>query len=186
MKLIVGLGNPGKEYVNTPHNAGFVFLDALREKFMYQDTLYPTDWKTEDTFLSDIAFIKDGSKIVAILQKPSTFMNLSGEAVEKIIRKFDIEPSNDLILVHDDLDIQLGEFKIQKGKSPIGHNGVISVEEHLGIKDFKRVRIGIENRSNKNIPGLDYVLMKYSKEEQTTLEETVQEAIKGILSDIIL
>jgi len=186
MKLIVGLGNPGKEYLNSRHNAGFVFLDALREKFLYQNTLYPTDWRTEDTFVSDIAFIKSGSKIVAILQKPSTFMNLSGEAVGKIIKKFDIEPANDLILVHDDLDIQLGEFKIQKGKSPLGHNGISSVEEHLGMKDFKRVRIGIENRENKNISGTDYVLMKFTKEEQAILEETVEEAIKGILSDIIL
>ncbi|HAM37688.1 MAG: Peptidyl-tRNA hydrolase [candidate division WS6 bacterium GW2011_GWC2_36_7] len=186
MKLIVGLGNPGKEYENTRHNAGFFFVDALREKFLYQNTLFPTEWRTEDTFKSDIAFIKDGSKIVAILQKPSTFMNLSGEAVSKIIKKFDIESSNDLILAHDDLDIQLGEFKIQKGKSPLGHNGVLNVEEHLGIKDFKRVRIGVENRADKNIPGLDYVLMKFKKEELLTLEETMDDAINGILTDIIL
>jgi len=185
MKLIVGLGNPGKEYDNTRHNAGFLFLDALREKFLYQNTLYPTEWRTEDTFLSDIAFIKNGSKIVAILQKPYTFMNLSGEAVSKIIKKFDIDPSNDLILIHDDLDIQLGEFKIQKGKSPLGHNGVASVEEHLGIKDFKRVRIGIENREDKNISGTDYVLMKFSKEEKILLDEAIEDAVKGILFDII-
>ncbi len=186
MKLIVGLGNPGKEYENSRHNAGFVFLDALREKFLYQNTLYPTEWRREDTFQSEIAFIKNGSKIVAILQKPYTFMNLSGEAVSKIIKKFDIEPSSDLILVHDDLDIKLGEFKIQREKSPLGHNGVASVEDHLKAKDFKRVRIGIESRTEKKISGLDYVLMKFTKAEQTVLEETVEEAIKGILSDIIL
>lgn len=186
MKLITGLGNPEKEYINTRHNAGFVFVDALREKFLYQDTLYPTDWKVEDTFQSEIAFIKSGSKIVAILQKPLTFMNNSGDAVAKLVQKFDIDIPRDFILVHDDLDISLGEFKIQKGKSPLGHNGVNNVEERLGTKDFKRVRIGIENRENKNISGLDYVLMKFSKEESQTLDEVVEEAIRGILSDIIL
>ncbi len=186
MKLIVGLGNPGKEYENTRHNAGFLFVDVLREKFLYQNTLYPTEWRTEETFQSDIAFIKNGSKIVAILQKPSTFMNLSGQAVSKIVKKFDIEPSSDLVLVHDDLDIKLGEYKIQNGKSPLGHNGVGSVEDNMGTKDFKRVRIGIESRENKNISGTDYVLMKFTKEEKAVLEETIEQAIKGILSDIIL
>lgn len=186
MKLIVGLGNPGKEYINTRHNAGFAFIDALREKFLYQNTLFPTDWRKEDTFMSEIAFIKNGSKIVAILQKPLTYMNNSGDAVQKIIKKFDIEPSQDLILIHDDLDIKLGEFKIQTGKSPIGHNGINDIEDKLGTKNFKRVRLGIENRKDKNISGTDYVLMKFSKDEQVVLEETIEDAIQGILSDIIL
>ena len=115
MKLITGLGNPGKEYENTRHNAGFMFVDTLREKFLYQNTLIATEWRVENTFQSEIAFIKSGSKIVAILQKPQTFMNNSGIAVEKIMKKFEIS-MEEFTLVHDELDIKLGEFKIQSGK----------------------------------------------------------------------
>lgn len=186
MKLITGLGNPGKEYTNTRHNVGFMFVDLLREKFLYQNTLYATDWKTEDTFLSDIAFIKNGSRIIAILQKPLTYMNNSGDAVSQIVSKFDIDITREFTLAHDDLDIKLGEFKIQQGKSPLGHNGVKDIEEELNQKEFKRVRIGIENRENKNIRGEDYVLMKFNKEEGLILDEVLEEAAKGILSDIIL
>lgn len=187
MKLITGLGNPGKQYANTRHNTGFLFVDALREKFLFQDTLFPTPWRLEETFDSDIAFIKHGSVIVAILQKPQTYMNNSGEAVSKIIKKFDINPESDLILVHDDLDIQIGEFKIQVGKSPLGHNGVVDVEKKLGTKNFKRIRIGVENRESENrINGMDYVLMRFSKEERTLVDEAIEEAIQGILSDIIV
>lgn len=186
MKLITGLGNPGKEYENTRHNTGFMFMDALREKFMYQNTLFPTEWRKEETFKSEIAFIKNGSRIVAILQKPMTFMNNSGEAVQKIVSKFDIEPLQDLILIHDDLDIKLGEFKIQLGKSPLSHNGVKDVEDKLGGKAFKRIRIGVDNREDKTISGMDYVLMRFSKEEKAILNETIDQAIQGILSDIIL
>ncbi len=185
MKLIIGLGNPGKTYEDTRHNAGFMFLDAFREKFVYQNTLFATEWRHEETFQSEIAFIKKGSKIIAILQKPLTFMNNSGIAVEKLIKKFDIDIEN-ITLVHDDLDIKLGEFKIQHGKSPVGHNGVTSVENALKTKEFRRVRLGVENREEKNIPGMDYVLKRFLKEERMSFEETVELAIQGILSDTIL
>lgn len=185
MKLITGLGNPGKEYENTRHNAGFMFVDALREKFLYQNTLVATEWRTETTFQSEISFIKKGSQIVAILQKPQTFMNNSGIAIEKIMKKFDIS-TGEFTLVHDDLDVKLGDFKIQLGKSPLGHNGVLSVESALKTKEFRRVRLGVENREEKNIPGMDYVLGKLNKEERETFDEEIDSAVQSILSDIIL
>jgi len=89
-------------------------------------------------------------------------------------------------LAHDDLDIPLGDFKIQLGKAPFCHNGVNNVEERLGTKAFRRIRIGIDSREDKTISGLDYVLMRFSKEEETTLDEVIEQAIQGILSDIIL
>ncbi len=186
MKLIVGLGNPGKEYSSSRHNAGFMFLDALKDKFLYQKDIYATEWRIEDTFKSEISFVKRGSTIIAVLVKPMTYMNNSGEAVSKIAKKLEIENiSDDMILIHDDLDISLGEFKIQIGKSPNGHNGVKSVEDRLGTNNFKRVRIGVENRQDKNIKGEDYVLMKFDKEERVILDEAIDKAIQGILLDII-
>lgn len=185
MKLVIGLGNPTKEYANTRHNAGFIFLDAFREKFLFQKDIYVTEWREEDTFQSEIAFIKRGSTIIAILQKPLTYMNNAGEAVKKVTKKFDIE-KEEIVLVHDDLDIKLGEFKIQVGKSPLGHNGIKSVEDKLGFIEFKRVRIGVENRENRNISGLDYVLMKFSKEERPILEEVIEDASKVLLSEILI
>lgn len=187
MKLITGLGNPGKKYLNTRHNAGFLFLDQLREKFLYQKGIEVTEWEEESMFKSEFAFIKEGSRVIAILQKPLTYMNRSGEAVAKVIKKFDIEnPEQNFILVHDDLDIPLGKYKIQQGKSPMGHNGVRDVEDRIGDSDFKRVRIGVENRQGRDIPGEDFVLMNMLPDEKLLLEESIQEAIGGILSDILL
>jgi PTH1 family peptidyl-tRNA hydrolase len=187
MKLITGLGNPGKEYLQTRHNVGFLFLDELREKFLYQKGVYATDWKKEDMFSSELCFLKNESKIVAILQKPLTYMNKSGEAVSKLVKKYEVgELENNFILVHDDLDLRLGSFKIQVGKAPEGHKGVRSVEERLGDIKFKRVRIGVEARTDKNISGEEYVLMKFEEEERLIVDEAIQDAIKGVLADILL
>lgn len=187
MKLITGLGNPEEKYSETRHNAGFLFLDSLREKFLYQKDISATEWKKEDTFKSELSFLKNGSQVIAIIQKPQTYMNRSGEAVAKLVKKYEIEDlQNNLILVHDDLDIPLGRFKIQAGKSPLGHNGVKDVEDRLGTNEFKRVRIGVEARTNKNISGEDYVLMKFTKEERVILDEVIQDAISGVLADILM
>ena len=187
MKLITGLGNPEKRYLETRHNVGFLFVDALREKFLYQKGLNITEWEEDDMFNSELCFLKEGSKVVAIFQKPLTYMNKSGEAVAKILRKFDIEDlDRNFILIHDDLDIPLGKFKIQLGKSPQGHNGVKNVEDRVGSTEFKRVRIGVEAREDKNIPGEDYVLMKFSEDEREIIDEVIQTSIQGILADILL
>ena len=187
MKLIVGLGNPGEKYHNTRHNVGFLFLDALREKFLWQNDYDITDWDKQKIFNSELCFLKQGSRVVAMLQKPLTYMNRSGDVVTKIVEKFDVEDiKEDLILVHDDLDLPLGKFKIQVGKSPLGHNGVRSVEESLGTTDFKRIRIGVENRGGMDISGEDYVLMKFLKTEKEIINEVMQDAVKGILSDILM
>ncbi len=187
MKLITGLGNPEKKYLETRHNVGFLFVDALREKFLYQKGLNITEWEEDDMFNSELCFLKEGSKVVAIFQKPLTYMNKSGEAVAKILRKFDIEDlDRNFILIHDDLDIPLGKFKIQLGKSPQGHNGVKNVEDRVGSTEFKRVRIGVEAREDKNIPGEDYVLMKFSEDEREIIDEVIQTSIQGILADILL
>lgn len=185
MKLITGLGNPGEKYSNTRHNVGFLFVDRLREEFLYEKGLNVTEWRMEDTFQSEIAFLKKGSTILAIFQKPQTYMNKSGEAVAKIMKKFEMEYKEDFILAHDDLDLLLGSFKIQEGKAPKGHNGVSDVEKKLGDVDFRRVRIGIENREIKNIPGEDYVLMKFSDEETVILDEVISDSVKSILSEIL-
>jgi len=187
MKLITGLGNPGEKYHNTRHNLGFRFLDSLRERFLYQNNISCTDWEKEDMFNSELSFLKEESRIIAILQKPLTYMNRSGDAVSKIVKKYDIEDvEQNFILVHDDLDLDLGRFKIQVGKSPLGHNGVRNVEERLKTNEFKRVRIGIENRGGIDIPGEDYVLMKFLKSEEEIVNEVIQDAIGGILADILM
>lgn len=187
MKLIVGLGNPGEKYSESRHNVGFLFLDKLREKFLWQKGYDITEWNKQKVFNSELCFLKQGSRVLAMLQKPLTYMNRSGDAVERVVKKFDIENiEEDLILVHDDLDLPLGKFKIQKGKSPLGHKGVRSIEEKLHTANFKRVRVGIENREGMGIVGEDYVLMKFSKEEKEVLEEIIQESIAGILSEILM
>lgn len=162
MKLIVGLGNPGKEYDKTRHNAGFLFLDEFVKGKNIKD-----DWKEKDNYL----YIKSGD---LILCKPQTFMNLSGQAVRKVAAFYKVS-IDDIIIAHDDLDIKLGEFKIQKGKGPRVHNGINSVESSLGSVDFWRIRIGIENRGDKPVKGVDYVLERFLPSELKLLKNTFEE-----------
>ena len=167
MYLIVGLGNPGENYEKTRHNAGFLFINKLagKEKFV-------VDKKME------AELIKKGEIILA---KPFTFMNDLGRSVRKIVDYYKLGIEN-VVVVHDDLDIAFGEYKIQKDKGPKVHNGMKSVEQYLGRTDFLRVRIGIDNRQPgvSYGTGADYVLSKMSKEELKEIDGAMDEAIKEL------
>jgi peptidyl-tRNA hydrolase, PTH1 family len=138
MRLIVGLGNPGERYKNTRHNVGFIVLDKLVQELGFEG------WELSKKNQSLII----NNQPLYIYAKPQTFMNESGRAVSKLSTYYKLQPT-DLHVIHDDLDIKLGEYKIQYGKGPKVHGGLNSIEEKLGTKEFWRVRIGIENRFQK-------------------------------------
>jgi PTH1 family peptidyl-tRNA hydrolase len=167
MYLIVGLGNPGEEYQKTRHNVGFLFVDVLAGKENFS-----LDKKHE----AEVLTLKD-----VILVKPQTFMNDSGRAVRKIMDFYKLG-IDEVIIVHDDLDIAFGEYKVQKEKGPKIHNGVKSVEQCLGRTDFWRVRIGIDNRQPDvgYGTGADYVLSSLSKAEIVELDEVFEDAVKEL------
>lgn len=168
MKIIVGLGNPGSEYERTRHNTGFMFVDKMSggQKF-----------SVDRKFESEI--YKSGN---ILFVKPQTFMNESGRAVRKIMDFYKLSAA-DLVLVHDDLDIKLGEYKIQKGVGPKVHNGVTSVEQYVSDKNFLRVRIGVDNRDKSGYvgSGADYVLGRYTKIELEAADDIIEEAIDELL-----
>lgn len=171
MKLIVGLGNPGEKYKLNRHNVGFMFVEYLCK------WVDDREWKMEKKFEAEMCEIEIKSE-KALLVKPQTFMNDSGKAVQKISKNNNLMP-NDLIVIHDDLDIKLGEYKIQIGKGPKLHNGIESIENHMHTKEFTRVRIGVDNRSVENrIPGEAYVLQNFTPEEIIILN--------GVFSEIVI
>lgn len=160
IKVIVGLGNIGKRYVTTRHNAGFLFVDRIA------DNSFKESGQLE-SFISEIQ-VKN-NKIFLI--KPLTLMNNSGRAVQKFLAYNKILPS-ETIVFHDDLDILLGKFKIQFGKGPKIHNGINSIENSLATESFWRGRIGIENRTateKEHIEGVNYVLGRFNQEEISIL-----------------
>lgn len=172
MKLIVGLGNPGKEYENTRHNAGFRFIDSYakaknlsfnKEKF---NGLY-TD------------FLQNGEKI--ILLKPQKYMNLSGEVIKTYLDFFKIEVNNMLIIV-DDLDTEVGKIKLRYKGSSGGHNGLKNIENHLKTQDYKRLKIGISNDKNKD--SIDYVIGKVPVEE-LNLMNSVNKKAESLIDDFL-
>lgn len=172
MKLIIGLGNPGKKHKNNRHNVGFMVVDQLAF------SLPNEKWSMVKKFQSLI--IKNQQLFVSA--KPQAFMNQSGEAVKKLIDQYKIKTS-DLWVIHDDLDIDLGSYKIQKGKGPKLHNGIKSIEEKLGKTDFWRVRVGVENRNEENrISGEAYVLQDFTKEEKKNMTAKTAEISKEVLS----
>jgi len=169
MKLIIGLGNPGKKYETTRHNVGFLILDKLISNIQYP--IFKLDKKLK----SEISK-KPGSNL--IIAKPQTFMNESGVAVRALCDFYKIKPA-DVIVVHDDKDIPLGEYKIQTNRGPAGHNGVISIITHLGTQDFTRVRVGI--KTDKKIDDTaNFVLDKFSKAEIKILDEVIKKVVKEI------
>jgi aminoacyl-tRNA hydrolase len=150
MKLIVGLGNPGKEYENTRHNLGYLFIDYYLNKKGIN-----LEWKEKFNGLY-LDTVIGGEKI--IFMKPLTYMNLSGEAVRKYLDYFKIDVS-DLLVVVDDLDLGVGNYKIKNNGSSGGHNGLKNIELNIGTQNYKRFRIGI---SNTTYDVKDYVLGKIS------------------------
>ncbi len=164
MKLLVGLGNPGDKYKNTRHNVGFMVLDAIAKQ------IQSSKFKSEKKFNAEVLKIE-----TIVLAKPQTFMNSSGEAVKKFSDFYKISPS-DIYIIHDDLDIPIGKYKIQFGKGPQLHNGILSVEEELGAKDFWRVRVGIENRDpERRLHGEIFTLQDFTDVEMSLLQNVFSE-----------
>lgn len=171
MKVFVGLGNPGEAHANNRHNAGFMVVDRLAGE--------DADWESK----FDSLILKSADYL---LVKPQMFMNRSGEAVAKLIN-FYKATSGDLWIVHDDLDIRLGEYKIQKGVGPKVHNGLTSVEGRLGTANFWRVRVGVDNRpvGEARTPGDEYVLSDFTAEERKMVEGVIGKLIENDLRALL-
>ena len=173
MKLIVGLGNPGKEYKNTRHNIGFNLLDSIANKYNYS-------FKVDNKFNCEISdAVINGEKI--ILVKPLSFMNLSGIVVNKIKSFYNID-INDILVIQDDLDMEFGKIRIVYDSSSGGHNGIKNISECLGSQKYTRLKIGISN--NKGIDTKDYVLGKFSKDDISYLEN-IYNKLDNIINDFI-
>jgi len=204
MNIIVGLGNPGKKYQSTRHNSGFLALEELKQflivncdysgaqnfqfskrfnaeilKLIYTNSTLVLSFRN---FFKDIFNKKKNDKFLLI--KPMTFMNESGKAVKKIIKYYNFKKWNydNLYIIHDDLDITLGKYKIQFGKGAAGHHGVESIIKELGTKDFWRIRIGIKSQNSKlqskikSLKSEQYVLEKFTKKEKEILDKVIQKA----------
>jgi len=166
MFAIIGLGNPGEKYQQNRHNVGFMFVNYLvNELTGSRVNEFRFDKYSHSQFVNTLM---ENKKL--LLVKPQTFMNRSGEAVKKIIQNWKLKIGN-IVVAHDDLDIPLGKFKIQKGTGPQLHNGLESVEQYLKTSDFWRIRIGVDHRTPDNWPdGETYVLQNFLKDELVTMK----------------
>ena len=168
MKLIVGLGNPGKEYDNTRHNVGFMALDSYAKVKNLDFNKNKFDGLYLDTIIKG--------------EKPLKYMNLSGEVIRKYVEYFKIDIS-DILIIHDDMDLDIGSFKIRYKGGTAGHNGLKDIEKNLSTNEYKRVKVGISK--NKNIDTVNYVLGKFSKDEMTNLE-SVLNLLNNVIDDFII
>jgi len=173
MKLICGLGNPGKKFKNTRHNVGFEILDFFARKSKFPK------FKLERKFKSQVTKKKFGKEKIVLI-KPQTFMNESGKAIKLLIVNWKLEIGN-LIVIHDEIDLPLGKIKISFEKGSAGHKGVQSIIDQLGRKDFLRLRIGINlptvkiKRKKKN-----FVLEKFTKKEKIILKKVFEKGFKAL------
>lgn len=166
MKLIIGLGNPGENYANTRHNIGFVVLDKLNNKH----------WQKSKSGLLEYSWFTPALELI----KPLTFMNNSGVAVKYAQTKHHILTPN-LYVIHDDLDLPLGTWKIQYAKGPKDHGGINDIEQKLGTEDFWRIRVGVDNRKPESrVEGEKYVLENFTPEEEIILEKVVEKICKKL------
>lgn len=180
-KIIVGLGNPEKQYQTTRHNAGFIAVDALAKQL-------GLTWQNNKKFSAEIAKNNE-----VILIKPLTYMNNSGQAVQAVLSFYKLLPkkfglftnkgsvlSSILTVIHDDLDIDFGKYKISVNSRSAGHRGVESTINHLKTKNFTRIRIGIKNSILPKIPLEKFVLQNFSQEELISLNKLIYESINKI------
>lgn len=178
--LIVGLGNPGKKYELTRHNAGFLVVDALAKELHAPEFKLKKSAKALTTELQDTNFIT--------LAKPQVFMNLSGHAVKALTKSWEAKKLRRLLLIiSDDLDLPLGTLRLREQGGAGGHNGLLSVIESLGTNEFPRLRIGIRPPGLERQPGKaeDFVLKKFTAEELKKLrEDVIPQAMRVILERI--
>ncbi|MGY6278329.1 aminoacyl-tRNA hydrolase [Methylomonas sp. MgM2] len=162
IKLMVGLGNPGRQYEKTRHNAGFLFLDYLAEA-------HRVKWSSSGQFHGEISNISLGDAKLVLL-KPTTYMNRSGLSVGNVMRYYKYKPDQ-LLVVHDELDLAEGVVKMKRGGGHAGHNGLRDIIAHLGSNDFYRLRVGIGRpRAGGNVA--DYVLSEPASHAMRLFEET--------------
>ena len=169
MKLIVGLGNIGNKYTFTRHNAGFMLLDSIALNS-------GLTFKENSKLKSLIANFKTGNEDYLLI-KPTTFMNLSGEAVRAVVDYYKIN-KEDILVIFDDISLELGKIRFRPNGSDGGHNGIKSVIQHMGTNDIARLKIGIGPQPN--MPSEVFVLQNFSKEELETLKVTLNRAKEGI------
>lgn len=184
MKLIIGLGNPGRKFQKTRHNLGFRVIDVLKKR----NNFSKFELKRELNFL--ISKGKFNNKKI-ILAKPQTFMNESGKAVKLLVTHYKLRVTN-LFVVHDDIDLPLGKIRIVKNRGAAGHRGIQSIIDELGTKNFIRFRIGIRRRKtetgspsglwwvSKNQKLEKFVLQKFTKEEEKILKEVIKRTCQAI------
>ena len=178
MKLIIGLGNPGIQYEKTRHNLGWRVIGRLARK------LGASSWKIEMRFNAFVAeTFLNGEKI--IFARPQTFMNNSGIAVKSIANYYKI-PNEEILVVHDEIDLPLGEIKVQKGRGAAGHNGVQSVIDHLKTKNFIRIRLGIvpearllEKTLSRSLAS-EFVLQNFTTKEEKIVKKQIKRAVQII------
>lgn len=167
MKMIVGLGNPGKEYEKTKHNVGFMVIDAIADKLGVS-----VDKKQCQALIQTATW--EGEKI--LLVKPQTYMNLSGQAVMELINYYK-DKIDDFVIVHDDLDLPTGQLRFKQNGSAGGHNGIKNIIAHVNSNEFDRLKIGI-GRGKSDVK--DYVLSNFGGEEKKLIEEAVEKSVDAL------
>lgn len=173
MKLIVGLGNPGREYIGTRHNIGYAAVSALRK------SLAPTyRWRRDERFKAEIADAMTGTEEV-VLMRPLTFMNRSGESVRAFVHEERMAPP-DVWVVHDDLDLPLGTLRITANAGSAGNRGVESIITALESKSFVRFRLGIGSDAAAAIPAESFVLQKFSRDERPMAELLINATVESL------
>lgn len=170
MFLIVGLGNPGREYEKTRHNVGFEVIDALADKY----NISVADRKSRAFCGKGII---GGQKV--LLAKPQTYMNLSGESIRSLADYYKIDVETELLVIFDDVSLDVGQIRIRKKGSAGGHNGIKNIIANLGTDTFERIKVGVGEKP-KGYDLADYVLGHFTKAEQELMEEGYQNAISAV------
>ena len=161
MKIVIGLGNPGKKYEKTRHNIGFIAVDNLRKKLNVSD-----EREKFQALVSEKNI--DGEKVIFL--KPQTFMNLSGNSVIEIVNFYKLDPKKDIIVIYDDMDLSFGDIRIREKGSSGGHNGIKSIISHIG-EEFIRIKCGI---GAKEKDAVEHVLGEFNQTEQKDLDEILE------------
>jgi len=173
-KLIVGLGNVGKQYENTRHNAGFICVDYLVSE-------QGEAWKEKKSLKCHVAEVRMGEKRVLFI-KPTTLMNLSGDAVLAVKQFYKLKNS-DILVVHDELDLPYGSLRLRQGGGSAGNNGIKSVSASIG-EDYARLRIGIKNKHSEKMDSAEFVLKPFSSEEQGHLK-AMQTEVASLITEFV-